>query len=68
MKALASASDWLAVRDSSRWLPSGKVTARAAGDLGHGIGAEARNDRVERGDNRRQRAEQRLSLDPQSLL
>jgi hypothetical protein len=28
MKALASASDWLAVRDSSRWLPSGKVTSR----------------------------------------
>jgi hypothetical protein len=31
MKALASASDWLAVRDSSRWLPSGKVTNGGCG-------------------------------------
>jgi hypothetical protein len=53
---------------SSRWLPSGKVTTTgAAGDLGHGIGAEAGDDRIERGHDRRQRAQQfqRFGLDPQ---
>jgi hypothetical protein len=45
-------------------------SAGAAGDLSHGIGAEARDDRIERRHNRRQRAKQlqRFGLDPQRLL
>jgi hypothetical protein len=70
MKALASASDWLAVRDSSRWLPSGKVTRRRVRPvISATASVPARDDGIERGDDRRQRAQQfqRFGLDPQGL-